>query len=312
MKNGHKKSAVFLIAASGILWGTYGTFVNFLSSYGLSAIQITQARLIVTTFSVGLILLLTKKKEFRIKRQDILWFVLNGTTSVAVFAFCYTAAIRVTKIAIAASLLYTAPAIVLLLSAFCFKEKISCKKVFCVCLSVIWCALVSGLSFGGIKCSLLGFFLGISSGIGYALYSIYSRILLNKGYSSMTNVFYTFLFASIVCSFFSPIHELTKICLMKPNVIVLCILCGILTGSLAYVIYTYGLRNIESSYAAQIATLEPVTASILGLLLFHQTLSQMECIGIFLTLTAALLANDTSSLKRSYADKKQKKVRHSF
>ena len=71
----------------------------------------------------------------------------------------------------------------------------------------------------------------------------------------------------------------------------LALLCGLLTGSLAYVLYTAGMKGMETSRAAQLTTIEPVTAAILGFVLFHQPLSVWEIAGIIMVVGSVILMN---------------------
>ena len=306
-------SAVMIIT-SAVLWGLYGTFVTILTSMGLSQNALVFLRMLATSLPVGLLILLTDRSAFRVRPADAPLFMANGLLSLLFFVFCYTSAIKVTKIATAAALLYTAPAIVMVLSAILFREKLTPRKVFCCLLAVAGCALASGLGgelFGGAGGSaaadagsagisaagsaapvtLIGILLGLGAGLGYALYSIFSRIILDKGYSVYTNVFYSFGVAML--GFFAlscadgSIAQVSE----SPSRTLLGLLCGLLTGSLAYVLYTTGMKGMETSRAAQLTTIEPVTAAILGSVLFHQPLSVWEIAGIVMVVASVILMN---------------------
>ena len=82
-----------------------------------------------------------------------------------------------------------------------------------------------------------GLLLGLGAGLGYALYSIFSRIILNRGYS------------------------------------------------------VSGMKGMETSRAAQLTTIEPVTAAILGSVLFHQPLSVWEIAGIAMVVGSVIMMN---------------------
>ena len=69
----------------------------------------------------------------------------------------------------AAILLYTAPTIVMLLSALFFKEKITPIKLAALVMAFAGCCLVSGLGQGENALSLGGLLFGLGSGVGYAL-----------------------------------------------------------------------------------------------------------------------------------------------
>ena len=71
----------------------------------------------------------------------------------------------------------------------------------------------------------------------------------------------------------------------------LSVLCGLTTGLVAYLLYTAGLQDMEPSKAAQLATVEPVFAALLGVLLFGQRLSFLEVLGIIFVVFAVLYAN---------------------
>lgn len=293
-----------MIIASAVLWGLYGSFVTLLTAMGLSQNALVFLRLFATSVPVGFLIMATDRSAFRVRPTDIPLFVGNGLFSLLFFTFCYTAAIRVTKIATAAALLYTAPAIVMVLSALLFKERMTARKVFCCLLAVAGCAFASGIGselFGGNSAdgsaliTPAGLLLGLGAGLGYALYSIFSRIILNRGYSVYTNVFYSFGVAmlgfwalSVADGSFSQVFE-------NPLRTALALLCGILTGSLAYVLYTTGMKGMETSRAAQLTTIEPVTAAILGSLLFRQPLSVWEIAGIVMVVGSVVLLKYTNS-----------------
>ena len=288
-----------MVVASAILWGLYGTFVTILTSMGLSGNALVFLRMLGTSIPVGLLICATDRKAFRVRKADIPLFLCNGLLSLLFFTFCYTAAIKVTKIATAAALLYTAPAIVMVLSAILFHEKMNARKVFCCLLAVVGCAFASGLggelfAGGAASGSLItpaGLLLGLGAGLGYALYSIFSRIILNRGYSVYTNVFYSFGVAMLGFFVLSVMDGSIGQVWESPSRTALALLCGLLTGSFAYVLYTTGMKGMETSRAAQLTTIEPVTAALLGSLLFHQPLSFWEIVGIVMVVSSVVLMN---------------------
>jgi len=288
-----------MVIASAILWGLYGTFVTILTSMGLSRNALVFLRMLGTSIPVGLLICATDRKAFRVRKADIPLFLCNGLLSLLFFTSCYTAAIKVTKIATAAALLYTAPAIVMVLSAVLFHEKMNARKVFCCLLAVVGCAFASGLggelfAGGAASGSLItpaGLLLGLGAGLGYALYSIFSRIILNRGYSVYTNVFYSFGVAMLGFFVLSVMDGSIGQVAESPSRTALALLCGLLTGSFAYVLYTTGMKGMETSRAAQLTTIEPVTAALLGSLLFHQPLSFWEIVGIVMVVGSVVLMN---------------------
>lgn len=288
MKN--TKAAAFVVIGA-MLWGTYGSFVTVIGGMGLGANAMIFLRFLFTALPVFLYLLLRDRAQLRFDRGALLLFAANGLASILFFTSCYTAAIRETKIATAAALLYTSPAMVMLLSALLFREKLGVRKICCVGLAIAGCALVSGLGLGGAALTGKGLLLGLGAALGYSLYSIFSRLLQQRGVSTLTNVCYTFSIASLAYLVLA-IRDGSLFGLAAlPGAALLSAVCGLVTGLAAYLFYTLGLRDMEPSRAAQLATVEPVFAALLGVILFAQRLSWTETLGIALVVTAVVLMN---------------------
>ena len=94
-----------MVIVSAVLWGLYGTFVTILTSMGLARNALVFLRMLGTSLPVGLLIFATDRSAFRVRKADIPLFICNGLFSLLFFTFCYTAAIKVTKIATASLLL---------------------------------------------------------------------------------------------------------------------------------------------------------------------------------------------------------------
>ena len=180
-----------------------------------------------------------------------------------------------TTLSNAAILLYTAPAIVTVLSVIIFKEKMNWKKVVCVLLAFAGCVLTAG-GFDGKSLSVAGILTGLGAGLGYALYSIFSRFALERKYTSFTVTTYTFIFALVGClPFIKPKHFVD--CMVgNPSRIPLYIILILFNTIIAYILYTNGLKGLENSVASIIASIEPVVATMVGMLLFKEKINDVN------------------------------------
>lgn len=291
-----------MIIISAVLWGTYGSFVTVITGMGMQNTPLVFLRFVATVIPVGILMFIKDRSLFKIHAKDLWLFAANGILSIVFFTLCYTAAIGETKIATAAALLYTAPAIVLVFSAIIFAEKLTPRKIICVVVAVIGCALVSGLAGGSLALTPKGLLLGLGAGLGYALYSIFSRLILNRGYSPYTNVFYTFGIAIVVFACLCFAEGSASQIIELPGATALALLCGLLTGCVSYVLYTTGLAGFEVSKAAQLATIEPVTATVLGFVLFGQTLSISEIAGIVLVVGSVIAMNAKTTSREAVCE----------
>lgn len=286
-----KQIAPILVCLSGILWGTMGIFVRRYNGLGLDSMEIVAMRAIVTAVMLLIFLFIYNKKLLRIQIRDIWCFLGTGLCSILFFNFCYFKAITMTSLSVAAVLLYTAPAIVMVLSRILFKEKLTPVKLIALAVTFLGCVLVTGVIGSDTHLSVSGILIGLGAGLGYALYSIFSRYALERGYHSFTISFYTFLIASLGVIPFVPMGRTFQICTKDGGMFGFTLIFGLVSTVLPYILYTIGLTVVENGKASIIASIEPVVATVLGVVLFHERLTWNGILGILLVLGAIIMCN---------------------
>jgi len=287
------KLALLLIGAGASLWGIIGLFVSSLYEIGFSPIQVVTIRALSATLLLVLYIIFKNRQLLKIKAADSKYFIGTGIFSFVLFNWCMFSAIKETSISVATILLYTAPAFVTIFSRFIFKELLTTRKVLALLITFIGCSFVVGiLPNTNESISLYGLILGLGSGLFYALYSIFGKFALRK-YNSLTVTAYTFLFAAIAVTPFSGLWLVLPL-FSDIKVWVYIIGLGFLSTMLPFIFYTKGLNTIESSQASIIATIEPVVASLVGFLIFHEKLNVWQYFGIFLVIAAVIIVQETS------------------
>ena len=294
MNSKDKANGTLLIILAGIFWGSMGIFVRGLADLaGFTSIQIVSLRLTVAAVTFTLILLRKDVKGFRIVLRDIPLFLGLGLGSVLFFAACYFTAIQMMTLSVAAILLYTSPIWVMLMSLLFFREKMTKTKLLALVISFLGCILISGVGSGESNITVIGILIGLGSGIGYGLYSLLGTIALRR-YSTYTVTTYTFIIAAIgslfLCSLPDLWHKIT-VCSRKPYLFIFIILTGLVTAVIPFLTYTLGLEQIEASRAAILATIEPLVATLIGVVVFHEYLTLMSAIGIICIIAAIILLN---------------------
>ena len=267
-----------------------GFFARSLYAAGFGPLEVAQTRITTGLVFVGLYIFLFNRSLFRVKFRDLWCFLGTGIVSLLLFSTCYFSALNYTSLAVAAILLYTAPFFVMLLSLVLFKEKMNGKKVFALLLAFAGCVLVSGVG-GDTAFSWKGILLGLGSGFFYALYSIFGRYAINRGYGAWTMTFYTFLFCSVGCAFLSDWQVIGSVMGASYHNILWVLGLGFVTAFLPYVLYSTGLERMESSKASILASVEPVVSALFGVFVFHETLSLWGILGIAMVLGAIIVLN---------------------
>lgn len=296
--NKHKKTGVLLmkkfssllIILAGIIWGTMGVFVTEMENMGFSSLQISSIRVTVAAVFFVITVLVTDKRRFIINIKDLWIFFVMGFGCVLGMSVFYFYTIVNTSLSAAAILLYTAPIWVIIISAIVFKEKITPKKLLALVCAFAGCILVSYTGGESGSVGLWFFITGLCSGICYGLYSIFGAVALKK-YHPYTVTMYAFIFASVSSWFIAKPWHITAVVQAYPNkayALVWIVLIGFVTAYLTYMLYTTGLKHTQPGKAAIMACTEPLTATILGVMLYGQKASVF---GIILILFAIILVN---------------------
>lgn len=288
MTSTQNSTAYIYVLLGAALWGFVGLFIDALSQAGFSSLQIVTLR--VSSASVMLLsyLALFRPGLLKFELKDAMSFVGTGIFSISFFNWCYFTAIEEVSLSVAVILLYTGPAFVVILSRIFFGEPMTSRKIWALGLTMVGCALVIKLIPAGMgRISAYGIFVGLSSGFGYALYSIFGKHALKK-YHSLTVITYTFTFASVLLL---PLSGVTISAgqLDSWRVWAYILGLGFFPTALAYMLYTMGLNMIESGRASIAATLEPVVATLLGVIFFKEVLTGYQLTGILLVLISVVL-----------------------
>lgn len=274
-----------LIIIAGLFWGSMGIFVRHLNALGFTSIQVACLRLTFAGVLFAVILLIKEPKGFRIKVRDIPLFLALGLVSILFFTYCYFTAIRLMTMSTAAILLYTSPIWVMILAIIFLKEKITLQKIVALVLAFAGCVLVSG--FGG-KVTVTGILVGLGSGLGYGLYSIFGTFALKK-YSPYTVTCYTFLIAGLGSIAVSDPADLVSKISASGNILSLfgfVLLTSVVTAVIPFLLYTIGLNRTTAGKAAVLATVEPAAATLFGVFVMNETIGPVAVAGILLVFSA--------------------------
>lgn len=275
-----------MVLAGASMWGLIGLFNRTLMAAGLTPESIVLVRNLGGLVLLGLVLAVWKRDVFRIRPKHLVYFFGTGIISVLLFTWCYFSCQQECSLAVAAILLYTSPAFVVLLSALLWRDRLTGRKLLALALTFVGCIFVTGVYAGGMTITPRGFLLGLGAGFFYALYSIFGRYALAH-YGPYTVTFYTFAFAGVGSLVFLKPEQMAVLgnapmALVAFGLVVVCTV-------LPYLLYTAGLARMDSGKAAIIASVEPVVAALVGIAVFHESMSPATGLGVVSILAAVLL-----------------------
>ena len=288
----NSRAAWLLPLGAGVSWGLIGPFVRHLGDAGLTGMAIIAVRSAVVALVLFPALALRRPADLRIRLRDLWIFLGTGIGSIVFFNWCYFTTIRTASLSVACTLMYGAPAFVLLMSALFFRERLTLRKAAVCLLAFLGCALVSGwLSPGGTTARITpaALLTGLGSAFGYALYSIFGRCAAARGYRTATLTAWTFLFATLGTLPFLDLSALASIYRVTPSLWLWTLALGLLITLLPYLLYSAALRRMETGRASLLSSIEPVVATLVGLLFYGEPLPLPIALGILFVLFALSL-----------------------
>ncbi|ACV21600.1 threonine and homoserine efflux system [Slackia heliotrinireducens] len=284
-----EKVAPLFVLLAATLWGTMGIFVHGLDEAGLQTMDKVFLRSLVAVAMIAAYMLAFDRSAFKVRPRDLWCFFGTGICSMVFFNFCYFQTIMHVSMSLAAVLLYTAPAFVLVMSHFLFSESLTGRKILVLAIVFVGCVLATGALGGDLSVAPQWVLVGLGAGFGYALYSIFGRFALDKGYSSATITLYTFVFATAGSALGA--HPVQDVALVASDggLFLLILALGLVNTVLPYILYNNGLKHMDTGKAAILATIEPVAATLFGIAFFGEVPSLAGVIGMAMVIGGIVL-----------------------
>lgn len=283
----HKPSMFYIILA-GFLWGSAVVFSKLLGGLGFTPIQMTALRNAVAAIAMLTCILILNPKLLKSSFKDITVFAISGGCIFLTGTFYYTA-MEMTSPSTAVVLMYIAPILVMGVSVILMGECLTKRKAIAVAFAFIGCGLVTGI-IGGIKFQLWGILIGAMSGVAYAAYNICAKIEMNCGNNPLTASFYCFLSAAIIGMLIcNPVTVFNMVAENSSESLLFVVAQGLFTGAIPYLLYTMASKSLPAGVASALGTTEPMSATLISVIFYNETLGIQGLIGILLILGAVLL-----------------------
>lgn len=282
----HRGLGVGLILGAACLWGTFGLFGKKLFSYGYTPIELASLRTWIAWALLALIMLV-QRKSVRIAWRDLPFYIAYALFAFALFQFLYFETLELAPVAVAAALIYTAPAFVLLISAAFGTEKLNLRRVGLLLLTLLGVVLVTGAARiirSGAAIPMTAIVLGLAAGFTYALYTLFSKRGVER-YDAMRNMFWVFALSSLALAIPAPPWTVMGPVTSLPWLLGI----AVLPTLIAYLLYVKALEFTDATTASMLATAEPVVAAILGALVLGEATGTDSVIGIALIVLSAVL-----------------------
>ena len=301
-KDSNATTGYILVLCAGILWGSIGFFVRKLNGLGVDTeltafMRIFCAWIILIPLLMGMSLK-SGRNYFKISKKGLLQCFIMGLVTQAFFNLSYSGCINSVGVAMGSVLLYTAPIFVSILSRLLFKEEINARKGISLVINLLGCfIMVTGGDLSVLKVSGIGILLGIGAGFFYAMVTILGKFTSDE-VDPFTMVFYNFLFGWISLALISnPIPKIAAV--SDLHFWLLAFGYGLIPTVGSYLFYMNGIsHDVELSRVPIIASVEPIIATIIGLLVFGENITLVNALGLVIVLFSIVLMNSGRKEKR--------------
>ncbi len=281
------------VAGAASIWGTLGLFAKILYAQGVSFESLVAVRASVGWLAViGFLLATQGARSLRVASRDLAFLLPLGLVGIGTFYLLYFYTVRESTVGTAAILLYSAPAFVVVLARLFLREPLNAAKAFALLMTVGGISLVAGAyDPANLEVSPKVLITGLLSGLTYGLYAIFGHPLAGH-LSPAVILSYALAFGSALL-ILAALPTLDTLAGLPAGSYALLLMLAVVHTTLAFALYTFGIRHLGAGRAAIVATIEPVVAGILGVTLLGEELTALKVLGALLVLTGAMLAQVT-------------------
>ncbi len=288
MSNSLKGTLLTVVA--GIAWGLSGTSGQYLMVHGISALLLTNLRLLIAGGILMLLAYATAKDRilaFLTDRKSLLSLLLFALIGLFLNQFAYLTAIQETNAGTATVLQYVCPVGILIYS--CIKDKVAptLGEIVSIILAIGGTFLIATHGqLDQLSMTPSGLFWGLFSALTYAMYIILPIALIKKWGSSLV-IGVGMVIAGLVALPFTGVLEAN----IPTSLDFLLAFAGIiLIGTVfAYTAFLKGASLIGPVKSSLLASIEPISAVFFAFLIMNEQFYPIDFLGMAMILIAVTL-----------------------
>ena len=270
------------------IFGTIGIFRKYIP---LPSSLLALARGIIGTAFLLFLVLAVKRDKLSIEaiKRNFVFLIVSGAFIGFNWILLFEA-YQYTTVATATLCYYMAPVIVVLVSPFLFKERLTLLKAICVAVALAGMVFVSGIpqsGFGGMS-ELKGILLGLGAATLYAIVVIlnqyikdipaYDKTIMQLGTAAIAILPYTLLTENFADISFTPVAVL------------MLLFVGIVHTGIAYTLYFGSMSGLKAQTIALFSYIDPVVAIILSAVILQENIGLWGVIGAVMVLGSTMVS----------------------
>lgn len=295
-KNSNFTKGIIYGGMAGVLWGTLGVFIALLQNLGLSDIAVSSMGPMIVILFYGIKTLIKNPKAFNIGWKRILMVLVGGGIANAVLYYSYARALNYLSTGVFSILEFSHVFILMLLSAFIFKYKITKGKIASLLLAIIGLALVLNIFTPDAFIEPAGILWMVLNWAANCAIALIIKWALNNEIDNDVVITYYNLGAALIYWVACPPWVVFGQIAASENVmflIFIIIAYGLLTQIISSYVWVKSFSLVDPAITNMMNAFAPITASILGYFVFGQVISFLQILGILVVIGAVIILNKT-------------------
>ena len=275
---------------------------------GLTTFSILSYRMLFASILVA-VLMLIGRVSFATNLKELRWFAVLGFLYYGSAALLFQAYGGMAS-GLATTLHFMYPVSVTIIMALVYKQRPSVVTICAIVLSLVGVALLCLRESSTGVSSLLSVFLVLLSGVCYAVYLVLvSMVRRINQQNSQKLTFYVLMFSG---AFFmlSTLQGGGLQIIPSSSAGINLLLMATLPTLLSNLALVRSVKNIGSTLTSVLGAMEPLTAIIVGILVFDESLRGLMIVGIILILVSVSLIVLSPLLDKRIADRLQRLARN--
>lgn len=272
-------------AVAAMTYGLNPLFALPLYRAGLSVDSVLFYRYYLSVAMLS-VLMIVRKQSFALNKKEfqlllLIGFLFSGSS------FCLFDSYNYMDAGIASTILFLYPILVALIMAVCYHERISRSTVFSILLAFVGIALLYKGE-DGQTLNWYGVFLVFLSALFYAICMVGINRSALRIMPTVKLTFYSLLFGGLL--FLIRLRGGVDLQMLPSSYYLIhIILIALLPTIVSLVTMTLAIHYIGSTITAILGALEPLTALVIGVLVFDEQMSWRIAWGILLILSAVTI-----------------------
>lgn len=269
------------IALAATLWAIAAIVASELFQSGVKPFELAAARSVIAALGLAVV------SQFSPScRRGIDWRILALGLSLAWVTVTYYVAIDRLAVAVAIVIQYTAPALVVALTAIQARRLPSVATLIAVVGALLGVVLISGLATERFQLDGLGLIAAAASALLFASYTLLSESVVDT-YGAVGVMFRAFVVSSLFWLAYQASQGFPEAVFASDNIPGI-LFVGVGGTLVPFSLLCWGIQQIRADRAAIAATLEPVVATGLAWVWLGQSLSLLQIVGGILVLLAVV------------------------